>query len=302
MSLVAVCSRQHTWELSESLLEQDSNRSLLCPVCGETGKIASHSDTLAQASLTRTFAAASSGDRVGIATSAQDTSAILDQHLALTVEAYTSPGDLGISADRTTIEGFEILREVGSGGMGVVYEARDMHLGRTVALKMMRGGNLAGIHALERFRREGQAMAQLDHSHIVPIYGHGEHQGQPYFTMKFMAGGNLQDHVDEIGKDPRRTAALLEKVARAVHHLHEKKILHRDLKPHNILFDEAGEPHVTDFGLVKLLDDTENENQTHTGQVWAPGITWRPNRRKAKRTAIAPPPMSGPWGLFSIVF
>jgi serine/threonine protein kinase len=165
------------------------------------------------------------------------------------------------------IEGYEILRELGVGGMGIVYQARDLALGRVVALKMIRGGRLAGGPALNRFRREGLAMGQLDHPHIVPILHHGEYQGQPFYTMKFMAGGSLENRLEQIGADVRRAVAFMEKVARAVHYLHEKKILHRDLKPLNILLDESGEPHVTDFGLAKFVESDFELSQTQPGAI-----------------------------------
>src|SRR5262249_27235025 len=151
----------------------------------------------------------------------------------------------------------------------VVYEARDLALDRVVVLKMLREGALADEHQVQRFRLEMRAMAQLDHPHVVPIYENGEYQGQPYFTMKFMRGGSLAYHLERFGGDPRVAATLMEKVARAVHYLHGKKIYHRDLKPLNILLDEKDEPCVSDFGLAKSLD--HEMDLTQPGQVMG---TW----------------------------
>jgi serine/threonine-protein kinase len=149
---------------------------------------------------------------------------------------------------------YEVEKEVASGGMGVVYRARDKVLNRLVALKMIRPGLGAGPDIIERFHREAQATARLNHPNIVPIHDHGWHEGRPFFTMTFEPGGTLTQRLSEFQANPRAAAAMMVKIARAVQHAHEHDILHRDLKPGNVLFDERGEPMVTDFGLAKLLD------------------------------------------------
>src|SRR5262249_41517462 len=131
--------------------------------------------------------------------------------------------------------------------------ARDIALGRTVALKMLRAGALANQQEIQRFYREAQAAAQLNHPHLVPVYEVRQHGDLHYFTMAFVSGGTLADHMDRF-RDPKSAVALMEKVARGVHYAHRHHILHRDLKPSNILLDEAGEPLVSDFGLAKMLD------------------------------------------------
>jgi tetratricopeptide (TPR) repeat protein/tRNA A-37 threonylcarbamoyl transferase component Bud32 len=149
---------------------------------------------------------------------------------------------------------YELLKEIGKGGMGIVYSARQSRPKRIVALKMIRDGQLASPDDVRRFRTEAEIVATLDHPNIVPIYEVGERGGRHYFTMKRIQGGSLSKHLRLFMKSPRASARLVAKVARGVHHAHQRGILHRDLKPANILLDARGRPHVTDFGLAKRVD------------------------------------------------
>ena len=150
---------------------------------------------------------------------------------------------------------YEVLAEIGRGGMGVVYCARQRVPDRMVALKMIRPGLWVTAADVRRFRTEGESAARLDHPNIVPIYEIGECDGQLFFSMKYCAGGHLAARAtDGRPADLRRVAELVAIIARAVHHAHQRGILHRDLKPSNILLDEAGHPYVADFGLAKVLD------------------------------------------------
>ena len=168
-------------------------------------------------------------------------------------------------APGTRFANYELVERLAQGGMGVVYKARDVELGRLVALKVILTGRFATEAEIARFRHEAEAAANLDHPSIVPIYEIAEHEGWPYFTMKFVEGGSLANHVARFRRDPRLAARMMATVAGAVHYGHRRGVLHRDLKPHNILIDEHGQPHVADFGVAKRL--TDDAQMTRTGTV-----------------------------------
>jgi WD40 repeat protein/tRNA A-37 threonylcarbamoyl transferase component Bud32 len=160
---------------------------------------------------------------------------------------------------------YELLEEIGRGGMGVVFKARHVRLGRIVALKMILGGALARPDDLQRFETEAAAAAQLQHVNIVALYEVGAFENQPYFSMEYISGTSLAERV-VLGPLPgRRAAAYLEATARALHYAHGRGIIHRDLKPGNVLLDDNDQPKVTDFGLAKLI--TTDSGQTRTGAV-----------------------------------
>jgi tetratricopeptide (TPR) repeat protein len=179
---------------------------------------------------------------------------------------------------------YEIRRELGRGGMGVVYEARQVSLNRPVALKMVKAGLLAGDDELRRFQNEAVAVALLDHPGVVPVYEVGWHDGQHYFSMKLVPGGSLVPLIDRYTRDPRAAARLVADAAEAVAHAHARGILHRDLKPANILVDDQGHPHVTDFGLAKkVVADVE---LTQSGAILGTPAYMSPEQATGHRGAV----------------
>ena len=173
--------------------------------------------------------------------------------------------DVADSAMKQRIGDYEVISEIAHGGMGVVYKARQTALNRTVALKMIKGARFASDEEVTRFRMEAEAAANLDHPNIVPVYEIGQHEGQPYFSMALVKGESLASVLRENPLPPKRAAELLIDVSAAISHAHSKGVIHRDLKPGNIILDDEGHPKVTDFGLAK---QTESGSElTMTGQV-----------------------------------
>src|SRR5205809_3280364 len=180
---------------------------------------------------------------------------------------------------------YELLEEVGRGGQGVVFRARQKSLNRTVALKVISLGQWASKAHLKRFRREAEAAASLDHPCIVPIYEVDERDGSCYFSMKFVEGGQLDEVTRREPMPIRRAVELIAKVARTVHYAHEHGILQRDIKPGNILLDAKGEPHLTDFGLARLVES--ESSVTHTLEVLGTPSYMAPEQAVGNNAAVS---------------
>jgi WD40 repeat protein len=190
------------------------------------------------------------------------------------------------TASVPTVRGYEVLRELGHGGMGVVYQARQVGLGRLVALKMLPGEAQASTGALARFRTEAEAVARLAHPHIVQVYEVGEAGGRPYLALEYVDGSNLARKIGGTPLPARQAAELVETLARAMHAAHQQRIVHRDLKPANVLLTADGVPKITDFGLAKLLDGAVA--QTQSGGVLGTPPYMAPEQAAGKGKDVGP--------------
>jgi tetratricopeptide (TPR) repeat protein/predicted Ser/Thr protein kinase len=200
----------------------------------------------------------------------------------------TLPGGADVSSNvsRQIVGGYEILGELGRGGMGVVYKARQTSLKRLVALKMILTGPLADRELVARFRVEAEVVARLKHPSIVEIYEVGDADGRPYFSLEMLEGGNLQKKMNGTPLPPREAAEMVETMARALHYAHTLGVVHRDVKPANILLTADGRPKVTDFGLAKVLE--EDSSATRTGAVLGTPSYMAPEQAGGNLKAIGP--------------
>jgi WD40 repeat protein len=184
------------------------------------------------------------------------------------------------------VPGYDVLAEVGRGGMGVVYKARHRGLNRLVALKMLLTGSHAGPGELARFRQEAETVARLQHPNIVQVYEVGAHNGLPYLALEYVGGGNLAQRTAGAPQPPRDAAALVELLARAVDHAHQQGVIHRDLKPANVLLTADGAPKLSDFGLARLAG--EAPGLTATGAVLGTPGYLAPEQAGAGRVGLGP--------------
>jgi serine/threonine-protein kinase len=194
---------------------------------------------------------------------------------------------------------YHLLEELDEGGMGVVYKARQLQpIRRTVALKMIRP-QLADAQHIERFRQEAEAAARLDHPHIVPIYEVGQHAGRPYYAMGYVPGKSLAHRLSSGPLPARQAAELVRAIARAIAYAHAQGVIHRDLKPHNVLMDAAGQPRVTDFGLAKWIGDAptlanpapceKRNGATVSGQILGTPGYMPPEQARGDANKVGPP-------------
>jgi eukaryotic-like serine/threonine-protein kinase len=204
-----------------------------------------------------------------------------------TLPVFSGTAELGANGGPP---GYELLSELGRGGMGVVYKALHVKLNRLVALKMIRGGAFAGSEQVARFRLEAEAVAKLSHPNIVPIFDVGELSGQPFFTLEFLVGGNLATRLAGIPQPSRQVGKFVATLARAVHEVHGIGIVHRDLKPSNILLASdaplfsGATPKIADFGLARKID--EDSGQTFTHQVLGSPSYMSPEQAAGDKAAI----------------
>jgi serine/threonine protein kinase len=185
-----------------------------------------------------------------------------------------------------SVKGYEIQGVLGRGGMGIVYKARQIGLDRLVALKMVLGGIHASPDELERFRREAEAVAKLQHPNIVQIYEVGDCEGRPYLSLEFIGGGSLAQKLNGLPMPAAKAAGLMATLARAIHLAHERGIVHRDLKPANVLLTEDGTPKITDFGLAKRLD--RDSGRTRSGAIMGTPAYMAPEQASGKSKEVGP--------------
>jgi eukaryotic-like serine/threonine-protein kinase len=206
-----------------------------------------------------------------------------------------SPSEAPDFAPGTVIRYFgeyELLEQVGMGGMGVVYKARQSKLKRIVALKLIKSGALANPNDLQRFQVEARAAARLSHPGIVPVHEVGVFQDQHFYTMEYVAGGSLSRLYRDGPVASRRAADLVQQLALAMHYAHQNGIVHRDLKPANVLLTAEGQPRITDFGLAKLIqpeDETHEATLTETGQILGTAGYMSPEQAAGKTRLVGPP-------------
>jgi tetratricopeptide (TPR) repeat protein len=198
----------------------------------------------------------------------------------------TPPTAVPAPAPRASVPGYEILAELGRGGMGVVYKARHLALKRLVALKMILAGAHAGKDLIDRFRTEAEAVARFTHPNIVQIYEISDKDGLPFCSLELVEGGSLAARVARARLAANESAKLVETLARAMHYAHQRNVVHRDLKPGNILIDEEGNPKITDFGLAKQLD--ADSGQTQSGMVMGTPSFMAPEQAAGQVHLIGP--------------
>lgn len=193
---------------------------------------------------------------------------------------------------------YQLLSEIARGGMGVVYKARQTKLNRIVALKMILSGVVASAEDIQRFRIEAEAAANLDHPGIVPIHEIGQHEGQHFFSMSFVDGCSLADHVNSGPLPPQKAAELTHKIADAIAYAHSHNIIHRDLKPANVLLDQNGEPRITDFGLARKTNT--DSGITKTGAVMGTPSYMPPEQAAGRMSDVGP--LSDVYSLGAILY
>jgi len=233
------CPRGHHWEIPDAGTDTPRELPMHCPVCGTLA------DTLGEKRASPPSTSDSTPEIPSSGESIPPTHDLPPGRLSPVIREQVVLVD---------VPGYEVLGELGRGGAGVVYQARQLALDRLVALKVLASGPHAGPDELARFRSEAEAVARLQHPHIVHIYEVGQANGRPYFALEYLSGGSLAAKLLGQPQPPRQAAEMVRTLARAVHYAHQNGILHRDLKPGNVLLDADGAPKVADFGLAKRLD------------------------------------------------
>jgi WD40 repeat protein/serine/threonine protein kinase len=283
------CPQGHQWESLPGTEGESTDEPLLCPVCGVLVERDSSDENVSSATMDydSQVPVVDVSLRTREYTSAEAMSAAPNDDVsAATTGATDAPPRTAAAPVWPTVAGYEILGELGRGGMGVVYKARQIKLNRLAALKMILAGAHAGVLQLERFRTEAEAVARLQHPNVVQIYEIGEQDGLPFFSLEFVDGGSLADKLAVTALPARQAAEVTAALAQAMHAAHQRGIIHRDLKPANVLLDRAGTPKITDFGLAKKLD--EAGGHTHTGAIMGTPSYMAPEQAEGRTQEIGP--------------
>jgi len=222
-------------------------------------------------------------------------------------DVHQSKSEVGRrEAERTAPPGYEIISELGRGGMGVVYKARQLSVKRIVALKMILSGEYASDKDLTRFQTEAEAVAGLKHPNIVNLFEYGTHRGLPFFTLEFMEGGSLAGKIKDNPLTAKEAARIVEQLAVGMAEAHAQGIIHRDLKPENVLLAADGTPKIADFGLAKQLDDPTSEVETparaeltHTGAIMGTPSYMSPEQARGDKLIG---PATDIWALGAILY
>jgi serine/threonine protein kinase len=302
MPLVLTCANGHRWECTGHSLASTPEEA--CPVCGAAptgGRWLVERDATQAHAGASAPAATANGEPSEVdavkpvmgepALPSEAQTVFPPPSLAKNAAAELDTVDprsasLSPMADEAVrIGGYEVLGELGRGGMGVVFKARQVELNRVVALKMILAGGLAGEDQRARFRTEAEAVARLRHPGIVQIYEIGEHDGLPYFSLEFCPGGSLASKLEGTPLPPKQAAERVEALARAMHAAHQAGIVHRDLKPANVLLTEDGQLKITDFGLARKLDQT---GQTATGAIMGTPSYMAPEQAGGRSKEVGP--------------
>jgi eukaryotic-like serine/threonine-protein kinase len=207
------------------------------------------------------------------------------ERLQPTPSSDNSTGDDSADSNWPLVSGYQVIEEVGHGGMGVVYKARDLRMNRLVAMKMLGAG--ANSRNRARLRHEADAIARLHHPYIVRLYDLIDHDNQLCLVMEFVGGGSLASRIRGQSRPPNEAAEYVRKLAEAMHYAHEHSIVHRDLKPSNVLLTDDGTPKISDFGLAKRLDD--DTSLTQSGTVLGTPDYMAPEQAEGKVRDIGPP-------------
>jgi eukaryotic-like serine/threonine-protein kinase len=281
MPVRLTCAQGHQWDLPHHLQQQPDQQPTICPVCGSIA----HSGS-PETSETQLFVDPRAVSPSEPETLAPPSSEASQRNQATAANPTVVDTPSGTDSKEIHIAGYEVFEELGRGGMGVVYKARQIKLNRFVALKMILAGAHAGETDLARFRTEAEALARLQHSGVVQIHEVGDHEGRPYFSLEFLPGGSLANRLREGPFTSERAASLVAELAAAIQAAHQQGVIHRDLKPGNVLFTAGGQPKITDFGLAKKLDDPTGP--TLTGAVMGTPSYMAPEQAGSSPRAIGP--------------